>query len=82
MTKIWDNQQLLGELEKKRESLRAEGKRLTFDCLNLKCVDDRAYCSKGHHLGLAKDGSLFLLAVLRGIAPTACSKCKSFVTEE
>ncbi len=79
---VWDNRELLEKLEKKRDSLRYEGKLLTFDCLKLLCLGDRAVCSKGHRLGQARDGSLSLLAVLKGITSTVCKDCGDFVTEK
>ena len=79
---IWDNLGLLEELERKRNSLRAGGKRLTFDCLNLKCSGDKAVCSEGWRLSLASDGALTLLTVLKGISSGSCKDCKDFITEE
>ena len=78
---IWDDVELLEKLEQQRAIKRITG-RLTFDCLNLKCKGDRAYCSKGRLLGQAKDGSLALITVLRGVTSGICKHCKDFVTDE
>lgn len=78
---IWDDKELLEELEKKRDSLRAKGKRLTFDCLNLRCRGKRAHCSKGYSLSIAKDGGLNLLIVLKGVTASICKNCRDFITE-
>jgi len=79
---IWDNQDLLEELEKRRGYLRARGRRLTFDCLNLKCRDERAYCSRGYCLRISGDGGLTLMTVLRGVTSSVCKNCKEFNTGE
>lgn len=82
MKNIWDDAETLAKLEKERDLRRSDGKRLTFDCLNLKCKGDRAYCSKGMRLGQSKDGSMFLVTVLKGITSGACKSCFDFFTEE
>ncbi len=82
MSDIWSNQILLDELEVKRNELRLDGRRLTFDCFSLKCSEDRAVCSRGKILGQAKDGSLALISVLRGIRSGTCKDCEDFITEE
>lgn len=79
---IWDSIESLDKLEQQRAEKRITGGRLTFDCFNLKCKGDRAYCSKGLMLGQAKDGSIALITVLRGITSGACKKCSWFTTDE
>jgi len=79
---IWDNKDLLDRLEKQRDSVRESGKRLTFDCFSLKVKGDRAHCSMGIRLGQAKDSSLDIVTVLRGICSGSCKKCAYFNTED
>jgi len=79
---IWDNKELLTRLEKQRGLLKELGKRLSFDCFHLKTEGGRAYCSYKKRLGQARDGSLALIAVLRGICSGTCKKCEWFNTEE
>lgn len=73
---IWDNPRTLENLEAKRDTLRANGKRLSFDCVHLKCAGERAYCEKGLMLGQARDGSIALISVLRGLTSGSCVKCR------
>ncbi len=76
---IWDNTEMLIRLEELRDSRRRAGHRLSFDCFNLKSKErGRVYCSKGKRLCQAKDGSLSLLLVLKGITPKVCKNCKDF----
>ena len=79
---IWNDLKLLERLENQRAIKRQSSIRLTFDCLNLKHRGDRAFCSKGIMLGQAKDGSLSLLAVLKGVISSSCKECKYFVSDE
>jgi len=79
---IWNNTELLDKLERQRSAKRETSGRLTFDCLNLRCKEDRACCSKGKRLGQAKDSSLFLLSVLRGLTSGVCKTCEDFITDE
>ena len=78
---IWEDKESLDKLEQVRTVKRKSG-RLTFDCLNLRCKDDRAYCSKGKLLGRAKDGSLDLLTVLRGMTSGTCKGCGDYSSDE
>ena len=66
------------DLEEQRSQMRARIGRITFDCFNLKEKGDRAICSKKHHLGRAKNGTLALLAVLQGVTSGACKDCTDF----
>ena len=75
---IWNDTQLLDKLDAVRSGLRLKGKRLTFDCLNLKCRGERVHCAKGKLLGQARDGSLALITVLRGMTSGACVNCGDF----
>ena len=79
---IWDDLELLEKLDSQRIINRQSSIRLTYDCLNLKHRGNRAFCSKGVMLGQAKDGSLSLMAVLKGIASGSCKECKYFVSDE
>ena len=82
MSDIWSNTELLDRLERERNLKRIDDRRLTFDCMNLKCKGDRAYCSRGKRLGQSKDGSLYLISVLKGITSGTCRSCEYFTTEE
>ena len=75
------NLEELEELEKERDLRRAVGTRLAFDCYHLKVVEDRVFCAKGKHLGQAKDGSLALSLVLKGLTPKVCKTCEWFEDE-
>uniref|UniRef100_A0A6M3KAX9 Uncharacterized protein n=1 Tax=viral metagenome TaxID=1070528 RepID=A0A6M3KAX9_9ZZZZ len=78
MNNIWEDRDALTKLETERNKKQG---RLTFNCMNLKCQGDRAFCSKGHILGQAKDKGLALISVLRGITSGACKDCKEYVEE-
>jgi len=82
MSDIWKNTKALEKLEAQRDRMRQDGRRLTFDCLKLKCKDGRAVCSMGRMLGPAKDGSMDLNTVLRGVTPGTCKTCEYYETEE
>lgn len=77
---LWDNQEILARWEQARAKKRESG-RLTFDCLNLRCQEDRAYCSKGKLLRLTRDKAMALIAVLRGETSGTCRNCEDFTTE-
>lgn len=66
---------LAGMLDRKREAVRARGKSLIYDCSENAVYGDRVRCVHGCYLGLAKDGTVSLLKVLEGIAPSKCQKC-------
>lgn len=78
---IWDNVSLLDELEQQR-AIKRKTDRLTFDCFNLRCKGDRVYCSKGKPLGRAKDGSMILVSVLRGVTSGICRDCEDFASDK
>ncbi len=71
-----------GITEKQRNKLQELGKRMTFDCLNTRFKGDRVFCSKGKLLGQAKDGSMGLITVLRGICSGSCKNCEYYNTEK
>ena len=74
------------QLEKARGEARARGRHLTYDCFGgiIKLTDNdkgeniRVYCSRGHLLGMARDGSVALVSVLRGMALGACVQCQDY----
>lgn len=70
------------ELELMRDEARKKLGRISFDCYNLKlspCFKGkRVYCAKGHPLGRAKDGTLDLMFVLRGMLAGACKECGDY----
>jgi len=78
---IWNDKEQLDKLEQMRAGKRGTG-RLTFDCGNTVVRGDRVYCSLGKLLGQAKDGSLSLLVVLRGITSGTCKNCREYSSEE
>ena len=78
---IWDDASLLNELEDQRDILRKSGKRMTFDCINNRVIEDRVVCKEGKSLGQSEDGSVALITVLRGITSGACKNCEYFETE-
>lgn len=78
---IWEDREALDKLQELR-GVKRGSERLTFDCFNLKYKEDRAYCSTGRKLGTAKDGSLALITVLRGITSSVCKNCEDFTGEE
>ena len=75
---IWDNTEMLDRLEKNRSTLRAGGKRLTFDCMKNMVRDERVFCREGQRLGVARDGGVGLCAVLRGVTCGCCRGCEEF----
>ena len=74
---VWDNPTVLDELERMRASKIDKG-RLTFDCQNTVVKGDRVFCSKGHRLGHAVNGSMALIAVLRGFTAGVCRDCTDY----
>ncbi len=70
-------------LDDQREKARGRGRRLVYDCWNNQVIPgDRVSCRRGHGLGQAKDGTISLLEVLKGLAPSACQKCEDYWTNE
>lgn len=82
MGNIWDNQGFLVACEEKRDKHRKDIGRLTFDCFQAKAREDRVVCAKGFTLGNVKDGSMFLIAVLKGRTSAQCKRCAEFDSEE
>ncbi len=78
---IWDNPTVLDELERMR-TVKGRTGRLTFDCPNTVVKGDRVLCSKGKLLGQARDGSLALIVVLRGITSGTCKDCGDYSSDE
>ena len=79
---IWEDEGTLDKLEKQRVLKRFGSGRLTFDCLKATVKGDRVFCSEGRLLGQAKDGSLALITVLRGITSGTCKGCKDYSSDE
>ena len=75
---IWNDKKILDKLEEQRNKLRESGKTMTFDCMNTVVKGDRVFCSKGKLLGQARDGSLALVSVLRGICSGSCKNCEYY----
>ena len=82
MRTIWDRVAVLGRLEEERDKKRVKSGRLTYDCFNLHHLGTRAHCAEGMRIGQALDGSMELIAVLRGITSGVCKTCELFNTEE
>ena len=76
---IWEDKEALDKLQKMRDG---KSGRLTLDCFSLKFRKDRAYCSRGRMLGRARDGSLALITVLRGITSGTCKDCGDYSSDE
>ena len=79
---IWDDEVALKDGEKRREHLRAKGKRLAFDCMELKCKGERGFCRLGKKLSKSKDCSVDMRIILNGTTPEACKKCTQFNPDE
>ena len=75
---VWDRPDVLDSMETQREQRRALNPRQTFDCFNAHVRGDRVVCLKGYHLGASKDGSLYLLSVLKGTTSSECKNCQDF----
>jgi lipopolysaccharide/colanic/teichoic acid biosynthesis glycosyltransferase len=76
---IWRNPQLLETCERERVQHRNRNGRITYDCENAKVTQDRVHCTRGKILCyLSLDGSLYLLAVLRGRTSCVCKRCAWF----
>jgi hypothetical protein len=69
-------------LERRRAKYKAEGKRLAYDCLNLKTDGNRCSCSKGKRLSLSKEGTVDIRLILAGITPAICLECPDFVSDD
>lgn len=79
---IWSDKILLEDLEELRNNRRGIGKRLTFDCMELRCSGDRVYCARGKDLSTYRGGTLALITVLRGVTSPVCINCQYYHTEE
>jgi hypothetical protein len=75
---IWDNTGALDKLETNRELKRKYYGRLAFDCFRCMVKGNKAYCSKGHALGTAKDNTAPLISVLQGRTSTICRACTDY----
>ena len=78
---IWNDKEQLDKLDKQR-SIKRETGRITFDCYNARPRGDRVFCSKGKLLGQARDGSLSMVLVLRGITSGTCKDCEDYNPDE
>lgn len=60
------------------EHRKTHGK-ITFDCLQARVMGNRVRCAAGHklHPG-SRDGSMYLIAVLRGRTSNACIFCTDY----
>jgi hypothetical protein len=67
---IWDEQELLEELEQKRNISRVKGIPMAFDCFRLK--------DKGKGITECPKEVLPLMYVLRGAMPYNCGHCKLY----
>lgn len=81
---IWDNQPLLKDMEEIRNRLqrKRKGNRLSFNCIFLRWKDDRAFCGKGYMFPHTNDGSMALIAALRGATPSVCKDCGDYEEDE
>jgi hypothetical protein len=54
--------------------------RSLYQCFNAKVSGDRIKCSKGRFLGSAKDGSLSIIPLLRGmpLEAASCQACPEY----
>lgn len=78
---IWDNLEALAKLEARRGQKKEPT--FTYDCHNAHCRGDRVYCSIGYRLSIkAKDGTMGLIGVLRGVTSGQCKKCLDFEGDE
>ena len=76
---IWCNFEFLDKAAELRGKLRLKGRRLAFDCVNMRAMPpDRAHCSEGYRVGRAQDGSTPVATILLGATPTVCKDCTEF----
>lgn len=74
----WDTA-VLEKCDLERKAHRLTHDHLTYDCQNARVRGERVYCSAGHRLVASSlDGSMYLLAVLRGRTSTVCRTCRDF----
>jgi len=65
------------ELEHSRTAARKTG-RIIYDCRNAIVSGDRVLCQHTKILGMAKDGSLPFVTVVRGTHSQICTGCKDY----
>ena len=76
---VWDDVGFLDRCEKRRQRHKKRIGRLTYDCEYAHIFDMRVRCMKNKTLDkLSTDGSMYLLAVLRGRTSFACRSCKYY----
>lgn len=81
---IWNNKTALQAADERRARLRKKGKRIAFDCMNLKCSGfsgERGVCALGNKLSLSPDGSVDIRLILNGVTPTVCKNCLFFLPD-
>ncbi len=68
---IWEDEEILKELEDKREEVRKIQGRLTYDCF---CLTYRKppTCKRGHVIAIS------LMGVLEGLLDSSCTNCPDF----
>ena len=73
---VWDDVGFLDRCEKSRQKTKKRLGRVTYDCENAKVFGMRVKCEKERILDkLSADGSMYLIAVLKGRTSYACLKC-------
>ncbi len=76
---VWDDFGFLDKCEKKRAENRKRHNRITYDCEFARVNGLRVRCEKGRILDkLSYDGSMYLLAVLKGRTSYACKVCDKY----
>jgi hypothetical protein len=75
----WKDQATQDKYEKERNRHRRRNHRITYDCQNAKAKGERCICNRGKILNSASiDGSMYLLAVVRGRTSFQCKSCLWF----
>lgn len=78
-SKIWSDLGLLDHCEKQRIRHKKRIGRLTYDCANAQAIGDRIICKAKRILDtLSSDGSMKLLAVLKGRTSKFCLNCTRY----
>lgn len=51
-----------------------------YECANARCLGDKIYCARGHHLGAREDGKVSMNRLKRGepLVYAACRDCAGF----
>ncbi len=79
---LWTSPQMPA-WEDERDKNRQRLGRVTFDCFHAVATDDRVKCSKGVELRSdTPDGSMYLLAIIRGRTSSYCLTCQWYEGEE